>query len=533
MTPERIIASALRFPEILDQLGPALRNDLVLANPLHRRIIKFADDFLREKGKLPQAGDWQLWLSSLPDAQRDGLKEVLGQLQKRKDTEDFDPDFLNETILPELRKVASRTALSRLNLIGDVSPESFRTLLEQIEGVGSEGRGSSPQIRCFDEIAPENVKWIWGKRIPRGMLSEIVGDPDVGKSTLTTAIAAAITRGIPLPGDLQIRRTPQSVLFISAEDSPGATIRPRLEQAGADLSRCHILDGIRDEHGDVFPLNLRAREHRSHLAEVLDRVEAGLVIVDPLAAYLGATDTHRDADVRGVLSPLSRMAQESGAGIVLVRHLNKSAQARKAIHRAGGSIGFTAAVRSSLLVGPFEERSSERAIVSLKHNLSDEPPAIGFTLDGGVFAWLSDHPDVTAADLLQSESSREERTEREEAIEWLRETLREGPLLVKEIESRAKQELGCSWVTIKRAKAKAGVRSDRDGRKREWSWSLDGIGAGDSSPPSPSLPKDYGLLAEFPEIQAESASSAEPEALPLPLGLSAPEPASQGKEETP
>jgi RecA-family ATPase len=410
----------------------------------------------------------------------------------------------------------------------------FRGLWERVESVGFESRGSVPQVRCFGDIEPEEVKWIWGSRIPLGMLSEIVGDPDVGKSTLCCAIAASVSRGQALPGDLQLPRNPRSVLFLSAEDSPGATIRPRLERAGADLSRCHILDGIADEHGDLHPINLRAREHRQHLAEVLDRIEASLLVIDPIVSYLGTLDSHKDAEVRGVLSPLSSIAQNNECGIILIRHLSKLSSARKALHRAGGSIGFSAAVRSSLLVGPIEEGSPERAIVSLKHNLSDCPPSVGFTLEDGEFRWTSELREITASDLLESEANAQEKSEREEAAEWLAEVLKEGPLPASEVQERAEGELSCSFKTLKRAKRRAGVESKYDGRTRGWSWQLkDGAGPRGPTPKGPLLQEDPGPLSEPIETEGDSPAMEEPEAQPIPMGPLTPEPQPEAPPEAP
>ncbi len=81
------------------------------------------------------------------------------------------------------------------------------------------------------------------------------------------------------------------------------------------------------------------------------------------------------------------------------------------------------------------------------------PVTLGFALDGGVLRWAGELPDVRAEDLL-GKGRQGEPSEREEAAEWLREVLKDGPLPVSEVEKRAERELECSWKTIKRVEAK-------------------------------------------------------------------------------
>ena len=224
---------------------------------------------------------------------------------------------------------------------------------DDVVGVHQEGFfGSFPRVRQLSDVAPESVTWVWRDRIPRGKLSEIVGDPGEGKSTLVTEVVGCLTTGRALPDD-EPRSFSETVLLLSAEDGAGDTIRPRLDSAGADVSRVHLLDGI-EEDGVLAPLDLRSPTHRRYLANEVDRLGPSMVVIDPLTAYLGSTDSHRDSEVRGVLAPLAELADETGTAILAIRHLNKGSGA-KAIYRAGGSIGFTAAVRCSMLVGRVDE----------------------------------------------------------------------------------------------------------------------------------------------------------------------------------
>ena len=208
------------------------------------------------------------------------------------------------------------------------------------------------------------------------------------------------------------------------------------------------------------------------MAGLIEDLDIGLTVIDLLTAYLGGVDSHRDADVRGVLAPLAELAEASGCAVLTVRHLNKGSGGR-AIYRAGGSIGFTAAVRSSMLVGQIDEDSQERALVTIKLNLAAFPPPVGFSLAGGRFEWTGT-PDVAASDLLRPESDSDERSDRAQTVEWLLDLLAHGPVSSLELFKRAEAELSVSERTVKRARNMLGdailVYRESHGNEGEGQW---------------------------------------------------------------
>ena len=102
------------------------------------------------------------------------------------------------------------------------------------------------------EIKEEKVDFLTFPYIPLGKLSLITGDPNVGKTHIALAIAAAVTTGEPLPWEPeQSRREPANVIFESMEDGYGDTIKPRLLRLGADCEREGVRQNIPQSQPEI------------------------------------------------------------------------------------------------------------------------------------------------------------------------------------------------------------------------------------------------------------------------------------------
>jgi putative DNA primase/helicase len=335
---------------------------------------------------------------------------------------------------------------------------------------------ASVGVRLSD-VKPERVEWLWRARIPFGKPTILDGDPGLGKSTLTLEIAARVSRGEPLSGD-DDRRAPAGVVILSAEDGLADTIRPRLEAAGADLERIVAIPSVPligdGEDLPEIPRDLPAVE------KTVREIGARLVILDPLMAYLGAdVSAHRDQDVRRALAPLARLADQTGAAVLVVRHLNKRSEGNP-LYRGGGSIGIIGAARSGLLVAKDPDDEERRILAVTKSNLARMPEALAFRLEelGEAVSvrWEGTSPH-TARTLLAVPEGDEERGALDEAREFLRELLSPGAVATREVAKEARSA-GISDKTLRRAKEALGVRAVKDGFQGGWRWRL----------PSPSAP---------------------------------------------
>lgn len=316
----------------------------------------------------------------------------------------------------------------------------------------------------LSEVQPEMVRWLWEGRIPLGKLTVLDGDPGLGKSLVTLDLAARVSRGSPMPGERQ-GGEPGTALIMTAEDGLADTVRPRLDAMRADVTRVHAVVGAfaEDEAGQAvtFPTDLDA------LGAKVGALGATLVVVDPFMAYVGGTvNTRIDHDVRRLLAPMARMAEETGAAIVIIRHLNKSADGR-ALYRGGGSIGLIGAARAGLLIARDPENEDRRVLAVTKMNLAPEPPSLAFDIDSTAGAptvrWLGESPHRANA-LVSAPADEDERSASRELRDFIREMVEVTPRTQREAVAAIRQAgFTLAERTIQKARKDAGVVVRRQG----------------------------------------------------------------------
>ena len=307
-------------------------------------------------------------------------------------------------------------------------------------------------IRMSD-IHPEPVEWTWEPYIPSGAITLIQGDGSAGKTTVTLAIAAAMTRGDALPGGGSL--IPSNVIIQNGEDSYAQTIRTRLEQMGADCDRVHIIDE------DEKALSLSD----ARIEEAIARTNAKLCLLDPVQAYFGRANMNSANGVRPLMKKLGEVAARHGCSILLVGHLHKKAS--KAAYAGLGSIDIFAAARSVLTVGYTNADENIRAIVQNKNNLAPAGKSQAFSIDPvNGFTWLGEC-DATVDEILGK--PRKPESQFAKARRFIETILSHGPVLAVEVMERAEAE-DISLSTLNRAKEALGAISAKRGE--HWYWIL-------------------------------------------------------------
>ena len=284
-------------------------------------------------------------------------------------------------------------------------------------------------------------------------------------------MAARTTRGAAWPDGGTAPRG--DVIVLTAEDGLGDTVRPRVEDLGGDLSRVHVLTAIKDQAGNEFTFSLS--RDLPHLEAKIVETGAVLVTIDPFSAYLGATDSYKDSDIRRVLTPLAALAERTRVAVVALMHLTKDDK-RRAVSRGLGSMAFIAASRVTLAVGRDPDDSDpngRRIVVPVKSNLSEPAPALAFRLTDGRFTWDEQPPADVDVDEVFGGVHSDDQVEREDAKAFLLEVLADGPVPSKEIERDAKAN-GIAQRTLFRAKSSLSVQATRIGfgPGGAWQWRL-------------------------------------------------------------
>lgn len=370
---------------------------------------------------------------------------------------------------PRLREPNGQTCAAASGMQPDKSGQDSKPFGQTSHGQSSQ---ALPATVRLDTITAMAIDWLWLDRIPLGTITLVDGNPDVGKSLLTTDLAARVTRGRRMPpiDDHDPLATPASVLVLSAEDDPARTIRPRMEAAGAELSRVHLLGEIKGRP-PVLPDDLET------ITELIFAHHVRLVVIDPLMAYLtGKVDSHKDSDIRRVMHRLKEMAEKTQAAVVLVRHLNKMSSEQEPILRGGGSIGILGAARSALLVGPHPGDVGLRVVARIKGNLSTTPAHLAYRIlqdDNGQprLEWLPEPVDINPKDLLQHHGGRRSDA-LEVAKEFLQGQLAKGERLAGNLVEAAQMK-DISERTLRRAAAELQVvKVPPKTKGGPWTWKL-------------------------------------------------------------
>lgn len=331
-------------------------------------------------------------------------------------------------------------------------------------------------------IKVKPVHWLWKDRIPLGELTLLAGREGIGKSTIAYTLAAWMTTGT-MKG--RFHGQPRSVLVAATEDSWEHTIVPRLMAAGADLSRVFRIDVITE---DGFDGLLTLPSDISSLFDVVTQSDAAMLLLDPLMSRLSATlDSHKDAEVRIALEPLTAFAKRAGISVLGIIHVNKSGSA-DALNSIMGSRAFGSVARAVLMaVRNPEDGSCTFGLAKNNLGSKDDLPAYRYQIVGekvadtdegevwtGKVEWQGD-ADHSIDEVIYalSEGGMDGMSAVDEAAGWLEDYLNlEGGSKSSSIVKKAGADQGHNYRNLQRAASKLNLQFASEGFPRTTIWTL-------------------------------------------------------------
>jgi putative DNA primase/helicase len=337
------------------------------------------------------------------------------------------------------------------------------------------------------EFEMRAVNWFWPGRFALGALSILAGLPEQGKGQTWCYMAARATRGEEW--HLSEGKAPLgNVLVFTAEDDYPRTVIPRLIAAGADLARVEIALMARTSDGKERMFNLATDVEllRQKIEEVGNVV---LVVIDPVSAYLGVGKVSGGSatDVRGVLSPLTKLAEEKQTAVLAVMHFNKKSDVTNALLRVADSLAYAAAARSVYVT--VDDPDNERAHLFLraKNNLSGQYKGLRYMIgvakvgydqeletdiEAPYIIWDKLPVEITATEAMEAANSGSRAKAKDEAKDFLQSRLAMGPVKARDLLAEAKAQM-IAESTVKRAKRDLGVTHWKEsGLAGEWFWEL-------------------------------------------------------------
>jgi len=330
-----------------------------------------------------------------------------------------------------------------------------------------DNRRDEPNLKLInmEQVEIEKIDWLLYPFIPFGKVTIVQGDPGEGKTTMVLQIIAKLTKGeavLPSGSDepaleeKTMDLEPINVIYQTAEDGLGDTIKPRLLSAGADCSRVMVID---DNDQALTMMDAR-------LEEAIIKTKARLVVLDPIQGFLGAAvDMHRANEIRPLMKRVAVLAEKYHCAIILIGHMNKNSNG-KSSYRGLGSIDFQAAARSVLIVGRIKDEPEIRVVCHVKSSLAPEGKSIAFRLDKDTgFEWIGEY-DISADDLLSGDNRGQKI---HEAKEFLKEILVSGSVAQTKVAEEAESR-GIKKKTLWNAKNELEIESVKIGN--QWFWML-------------------------------------------------------------
>src|SRR5439155_23498889 len=134
----------------------------------------------------------------------------------------------------------------------------------------------------MSDVQLRPLDWLWPGWVPLGKLTLLDGDPGQAKSLLLVDLAARVSSGQAMPDGSPGFES--DVTFLAPEDGLGDTLLPRLQAAGANLNRIHVIvpkQELGNKVGSLVPKLQLGNDVEFQLGDEVSATNSRLLLVEP------------------------------------------------------------------------------------------------------------------------------------------------------------------------------------------------------------------------------------------------------------
>jgi len=282
-------------------------------------------------------------------------------------------------------------------------------------GKNKGGSVLSLEVQWASTVDTEPLQWLWPDRLPKGKMNLFAGRPDCCKSLCLCDLIARVTTGKDWPDGSKNIWGAQKVILASSEDDPRDTLVPRLQAAGADLSKVGLVKVGRITKGDTKKRRmLKLKEDYGLIKRTLEQnPDVALICLDPISSFFGDADANKDKEIKPVMDAVANALRKTGATFIAISHLNKrpDGDAGQKILGASSILGSSRAV---WFFSRDPENTNEFFMTLVKGNLAKKRTGMKYTVgehkitlkDGSeaelpVIEWQGEHEETADEMLLR------------------------------------------------------------------------------------------------------------------------------------
>lgn len=238
--------------------------------------------------------------------------------------------------------------------------------------------GSATSFGLFTPIEPTFVE---RPLLQAGTFHLLAAKPETGKGVLSARWLARCSSGA-------MYDRPRNALWLSSEEDPQRDLRPRLDVAGADVSRVFAVPNEFQLPRDIGWL-------RDYALNVIGDV--GLIVLDPLANHISGTNSNADEEVRLALQPLAILSGEINCPIIGARHVTTKDARGGFVAKILGSTAWVGVPR--VVIGAAKDEVGQVHVRVVKGNrVNSDEAGVRFTIEGASYLdWSEQVPMVVAA----------------------------------------------------------------------------------------------------------------------------------------